>query len=353
MQTPTPTEILSVKPIDRDYYNAIIKNFIPDTIIDDHAHVYLKGFRISREIQRNATWPDRIAEDCSVEDLQATYRLLFPGKKVIPVIFGQPQVSYDLNRCNDYVEKVSRQYRYPALMLTHPEMAASALEAAIVKGGFHGSKVYLNYAPSYISDPEIRIFDFLPHHQLAVLNRHGWVVMLHLPRPGRLRDNVNLVQLLEIEEKYPQVKLIVAHVGRAYADDDVGDAFSRLSRTKNMVFDLSANVNGSVFAKLIDAVGPGRILYGTDLPVLRLRGARMVENGVYYNLVPKGLYANVAGEAHMRELEGAAAERLTFMIYEQIAAFKSAAENRGLSRQDIEDVFFNNAARLFAVKDTP
>lgn len=38
--------------------------------------------------------------------------------------------------------------------------------------------------------------------------------MLHIPRDGRLKDPVNLAQMMEIEEKYPKVKLIIAHVGR-------------------------------------------------------------------------------------------------------------------------------------------
>ncbi len=76
---------------------------------------------------------------------------------------------------------------------------------------------------------EIRIFDFLPPHQLDVLNRNGWVVMLHIPRDGRLGDPVNLAQMVEIEKNWPRVRVIIAHVGRAYCDEDVGHAFEKLS----------------------------------------------------------------------------------------------------------------------------
>ena len=37
---------------------------------------------------RAVTWPQRVALDNSIEDLQETYRLMFPDKSVLPLIFG-------------------------------------------------------------------------------------------------------------------------------------------------------------------------------------------------------------------------------------------------------------------------
>jgi len=54
-----------------------------------------------------------------------------------------------------------------------------------------------------------------------------------------------------------------------------------------MMFDFSANTNQWVFEQLIKAVGPKRILFGSDLPILRIRAKRICENGTYVNLVPK------------------------------------------------------------------
>jgi predicted TIM-barrel fold metal-dependent hydrolase len=113
-----------------------------------------------------------------------------------------------------------------------------------------------------------------------------------------------------------------------------------------MRFDISANTNGEVFRRLIAAVGPGRILFGTDMPIPRMRMRRICEKGKYVNLVPRGLYGDVSGDPHMREVAGAAAERLTFFLYEQLDAFRQAARAEGLSRSEVEDVFHNNSKRL-------
>jgi len=40
------------------------------------------------------------------------------------------------------------------------------------------------------------------------------------------------------------------------------------------------------------------------------------------------------------------AEKITFFAYEELLAFKRAAKTLGLSKQDIEDIMYNNAANL-------
>ena len=44
----------------------------------------------------------------------------------------------------------------------------------------------------------------------------GAIVMLHIPRNGRLKDPVNLAQIMEIKQEFPNIRLIIAHIGRAY-----------------------------------------------------------------------------------------------------------------------------------------
>jgi len=93
-------------------------------------------------------------------------------------------------------------------------------------------------------------------------------------------------------------------------------------------------------------MSPKRILFGSDMPRLRMRSRRICENGNYVNLVPQGLYGDVSGDSHMRVVIGEQAETLTFFMYEEIAAFWRAAEATGLGKSDIEDIFFSNAAKL-------
>jgi predicted TIM-barrel fold metal-dependent hydrolase len=274
---------------------------------------------------------------------------MLPGKKVVPLVFSSVSEGDDMELLNGYVSEAASRMGWPALLYAHPATSGAELERKVRRGGFRGIKVYLTLAPAYLPKAEIRIFDFLPPHQLDVLDRHGWVAMLHIPRDGRLRDPVNVAQLLEIESNWPEVRLIVAHVGRAYCDEDVGDALERLRRTRQMVFDFSANTNASVFEQALRAFGPERCLFGSDMPATRMRMRRICEGGLYVNLVPRGLYGDVSQDRNMREVDPPEADRLSFFLYEELRAIKAAVQAAGVDSRGVRAIFSDNARRVLSL----
>jgi predicted TIM-barrel fold metal-dependent hydrolase len=339
--------IVELRRHDREIYERSLRDFLPERLIDIHSHVWLARHQhLTNGPSRVVSWPDRVAPENPIEDHLESYRLLFPGKTVIPCIFAGLIDEVSAEAANAYVRESAKAHGLPALLFALPQWRAEEVERRVLEGGFQGIKGYLNLAPAYLPRQEIRVFDFLPLHQLEVMDRHGWLVMLHVPRDARLRDPVNLAQVLEIEERFPALRLVLAHVGRAYCDEDVGEAFQVLKDTRSLVFDFSANTNDRVFEQALRAVGPKRFLFGSDLPILRMRTRRICESGVYVNLVPRGLYGDVSGDKNMREIEGPEAERLTFFMYEELLALRRAAERVGLSGADIQDIFYGNAARL-------
>lgn len=348
--------LFEVKPIDREFYTQRLQNFLPTCLIDIHTHVWLDQFKSKQteEQLRAVTWPHRVALDNSVEDLMETYRLMFPDEQITPLIFGNAlSFEDDIHGGNGYVGECARKHHVPALIFADPRWSEVELEERIISGKFLGAKVYLTRSAPHLSEKDIQIYDFLPRHQLGVLNKHGWIVMLHIPRQARLRDPLNLTQMIEIEKHYPSVKVIIAHVGRAYCPEDIGNAFEVLGDTRRMLFDISANTCVETFEQAIRAVGPKRILFGSDLPILRMRMRRICEGGNYVNLIPRGLYGDVSGDPHLREVDGKDADLLTFFMYEEIEAFRRAAMNTGLTKNDIEAVFYGNAAAVLCEAGMP
>jgi hypothetical protein len=126
----------------------------------------------------------------------------------------------------------------------------------------------------------------------------------------------------------------------------VGDAFQVLRQTHQMLFDFSANTNSGVMESLVRCVGAKRILFGSDMPVARMRMRRECQDGMYINFVPPGLYPRATEDPHMREVSCEEGETLSFFLYEQLLAFRLAAEKTNLDSSDIEDVFYHNALRL-------
>ena len=231
--------LFEVTPYDRRIYEEELKDFLPQKILDVHTHVWLDKYLDHKplapgEVKRTVTWPSLVALDNSIEDLQETYRLMLPGKDVTALMFSNSGRS---QQANDYVADASRRSGFPALYFSAPEESPEEVERQIRKGGFLGIKGYLSLSPKYIPEAEIRIFDFFPKAQLKKMDELGAIVMLHIPRNGRLKDPVNLAQIMEIKQEFPNIRLIIAHIGRAYTREDVGNAFETLDKAPDLMYD--------------------------------------------------------------------------------------------------------------------
>ena len=340
--------LFEVTANDRRIYEEELRDFLPGKILDVHCHMNLECHTPKvplqpGEVKRTVTWPSLVAKQNSIEDLQETYRLLFPGKDCKALVFSNAGHGEAVNQ---YVAESAKKAGFPALYYSHPNQSAEEVEQKIREGGFLGLKSYLDLAPKYLPEAEIRIFDFFPKHQLAKLNEMGAICMLHIPRPGRLKDQVNIQQILEIKREFPNVRLIIAHIGRTYTRGDVGDAFSYLTQAPDLMYDFCANCCEYAITELLRNVGPKHVMFGLDLPILRMRTHRIEENGTYINLIPPGLYGDPSQDPHLREVSPEEAEKITFFAYEELLAFKRACQTLGLTGQDVEDVMYNNAVHL-------
>lgn len=336
--------LFTVTENDKRIYNEQIRDFLPDKVIDIHTHVWKGTGKID---PRAVAWPSLVAPDNSIEDITEAYKLFFPGKEVTPMIFAS--AIYDLDTChsrNAYIADAMKRSGYPALYYCHPQQSAYEVEREIFRNGYLGLKGYLILSPSYIPEAEIRILDFFPPHLLEVANRNKLMVMLHVPRNGRFKDPVNLEQIRWICETYPEIRLVIAHVGRAYCENDVGNAFERLKGYDNLYFDFTANCNEKVFEQMLENVSPDRIMFGSDEPILRMRTHRIEENGRYINLIPPGLYGDPKQDSHLREVSPEEAEKITFFMYEEILAMKEAVRVKGLGKDAVDKMFFGTADKL-------
>lgn len=146
--------------------------------------------------------------------------------------------------------------------------------------------------------------------------------------------------------KFLDVKLIIAHMGRVYTEEIVDNAFELLDKNPEILYDFSISCCEYAITEVIKHAGVKKVMFGSDMPILRMRTHRIEENGTYINLVPPGLYGDPSQDPHLREVSEEEAKKITFFMYEELLAFKRAAEVLKLSRQDIEDIMYNNARKL-------
>lgn len=343
---------ISLSSRDREVAAAILPR-LPARIIDAHSHAWSPAKTGGPGHGRGSAWPALVAAKHTPADFAATLQLLFPGKTVTPLIFSSPSVKHDTDALNAEVAAWSRERAWPALALIRPEWPAARVAALLDAGSFLGLKPYPSFGPAGRGE-ELAIHEFLPDAHLAVADARGAVVMLHIARRRRLADPDNLAELLSIDQRFPQARVVVAHIGRAYVPGDAPPtAWAALGRSRNLLVDISANTCVEAMRRLIGTIGPARILYGSDLPITRMRMQRIERDGTYLNRVPAGLYGAVTGEPHMEEVAGAEAEGFTLFLYEEILAFLQAADAEGLSRAEVDAIFHDNAARMLGLPLLP
>lgn len=330
------------RPIDRQVYENELKPWLPERIIDCHTHVSLAENcgPISPE-RRALLWPVDVGFAQSWDELRSNYALLFPEQVVEALVFGGVLREQNIERENETVLSGLNNPGNHAkgLFVTRPEYGPEVIAGAL-DSGFLGVKPYPDLAPS--GDPEVSIYEFLPPAQLELLNERHAIVMLHIPRAGRLAEADNIREILEISERYPSIKLIVAHIGRAYCLPTAEKGLRHFADTPGVYFDTSANLNADVFQLALETIGPERILYGTDLPVMMMRGVREHVGEKYINYTDGDYSWNTNRKSPAEEAD------YTFYAYEELRALIEAVQRTGLGKEAFHRILYHNAARLLA-----
>ena len=308
---------------DRQIYREELAPFLPPRIFDAHVHVFDKSFFPPDFAFKPLSVYNKFGGEFPLALWRSLMQEILPEQEVWLNCFSTPNLK--VNR--DCVPEVNRKTEFGMVVVSPadpPEVMARRIEASKAVG----VKPYLNLAADFYqkkpNDVEIR--DMLTPGQLEYLNAKGLAITLHIPRSGRFADPVNQRQMVEICEKYPNIKIIFAHIGRAYFMRNILDSnIDELARIPNAYFD-TAMVNSAV----------DRILFGTDSPIALLRGKSVEINNQYAYLMGENYKIGTA----IIDTDGAV--QFTTFFYEQlramIAAFPGAA---------LEQVLFNNAKQLF------
>lgn len=327
-------------PYDEEFYDKYIRDRLPENVIDAHLHITTE--EITRGCVPDPTdWAAQCCPVMTADDYEAYAKVFYPGKKI--EINALPSVTkgVDVEGGNAYLTRLKKQGRARFIsMLTDPSWSAEYTEKILLEGDFDAYKPYPDFVAGKKS-VNIGMFDFVNRGQYELLNKHKRAMVLHLPRAGRYPDDDNIKELLEIKEKYPDIKLIIAHCGRSYAINVIKNAHKKLgSMLGEFQYDLAAVLNPQVLRYMLENVTHENLMYGTDLPVFLWHGRRRWTDDEYFNLAREDFQWN-------KHSEGAQTEKgYTFFLYEQLKNILDVCDEFG-GHDTAEKIFYKNAANYF------
>ncbi|HWQ07047.1 MAG TPA: amidohydrolase family protein [Feifaniaceae bacterium] len=324
--------------LDEAFYAQHLKGRLPARLIDAHAHYDLP------EHVKNVT-PEAIAGDwalecgllMSFEDAAAYYQTMLPDTEVYKIALPWPLRDVDTHANNAYVSALAQKAEVRALLTTRPEYDTALVERTFRNGRFSGFKPY-PYMASATKGAEVSIFEFFTHDQFALANKLGAPVLMHLPRAGRLPAPENVAEIRVILDRYPNVKLVVAHFGRCFNVEYFERALELFGEDiHRFCFDTAAVINPAVYRLAFAELDYHHILFGTDFPILLWHGRREWKNGTYINLCRE----NFGWNKHIHPEDEAG---YTFFIYEQL---KTTLDFIGDNEEKKQAVFYDNAKRVY------
>ncbi len=321
------------RAVDLEFFQREVDSFLPEYVFDAHCHIWLE--------QEVAFRVPGVSGDIGTKEYLSLISELHPRRKAGALFLGfaTPQLPDGRQRMNEFVGK---QTAYgPAFrgeFFVRPEDDPEWVRQEVRRLGLHGLKCYHTFAavtPTW----EAEIPAFLPESLIKVAHEEGWVITLHMVKSRAVADPSNIHWIRRYCQMYPNMRLILAHSARGFQPAHNLEGLEQLKGLDNLYFDTSANCEQMAHQAIIRIIGHDKLMYGSDLPVSHMRGRSLAAADSFL-----WIYENspVWGEMHQK-IEP------VLIGLEHLRSLKWACWSERLSDAAVEDIFWNNAARLLGV----
>ncbi len=316
----------------------------------------------------------------SIDDVNYLYDEMFrrEGISFTSVVFDTPLPAYDLVKKNEQLLQVLQSMdehemrKVMPFAVVTPEMDYSQIEEW-VESGARGFKMTPRTASPHVKRgviSDITLTDMLNPEALWIANRHGLPLVVHLPQlvvSPRMKSSLK-DELLQIAAKYPNLKIILAHLGQAQTPAKIEDLLALIDSNdlyETIWMDISAVTVPSVLAKAFES--NVRLVFGTDIDFALTErgkyvmfkianGERVLADDEDNGSVITALVSTNFGD----KLKPFAAKQgidldapLILFQMEGILDAIGRIERNGRTQEEIrvilEDLFFRNAQRLFGI----
>ena len=319
--------------IDRKFFERELAAFLPDRIFDAHTHLWRKDC---------VSWPTNgDAADLGYAQYMSSIEDIHPGRttKALFIPFVTADNKNKNLAANEWVsQQIADDPNCRGLFFIKPEDDPEWVRDEIRRLGLHGLKCYHTMSstkPTW----ESAIEHFLPEPFVKVADEEGWVITLHMVKSRAVADLENIASIRRYCETYPNMKLILAHSARGFQPAHNLEGLPHLRGLDNLYFDTSVNCEPIAHQAIMRIIGPDKLMYGSDLPVSHSRGRSLSAGDSFLWLYEE---TPVWGEKHTKIDP-------VLIGLEQLRSLKWACWSERLTDAQVEDLFWNNAARLLGV----
>ncbi len=333
------TEQERCEQVDLPFYRGEVRPVLPPAVLDFHAHVWSRSHWRQAPAEGSRGGRYMVVEtEYPVESLAADARRIFPDNAYRAVCFGMPTPQADIGKTNRYLaEAAVSGWLHPLMLAGKGLMMREELERALATRAYKGYKVFLNWLGDDYGERTIQ--DMLSPVEMEPADRRRLIVLLHVPRAGRLADPVIQEGVRTLARDYPRAQIVLAHCGRCYLPDEMQKAVGCLKGLDNVWLDTAMVMDPTVLQIVMEELGPERLLFATDFPVAAMRGRRVYALDHWVDLV-------LPGPAPSAYRVASPDIRASFMVYEIVLAIRRAAEQAGISAGELRAIFHDNGARL-------
>ncbi len=325
--------------IDRRIWEEELEAFVPKRLFDAHSHIVKAEHCLnSDDLPKHPSCVEKMKFKMDLSLLREWDNLFLPNREIHYLLMGWPFMhGANFERMNVFVaEEASKDLLSVPSMVVHPQMQPEEVAMMIDKYGFVGLKPYRSY--SITGDTvECSITDMLPEPLIEIADEKHLLITLHLGKRKGIADPDNIREIIRLTKRYPNTQWVLAHCARSFNPCFIEKTIEQIRDIPNIWYDISAVCESSVFEILLRKGPLRRILYGSDnMPAGADRG-KYITFGYAWALLHEG--------NHSFDLSHCDSQ-MTVVLYEQLRALHRAVYDVGLDKNQVEDIFYNNAIHL-------
>ena len=327
--------------VEHEIFERELESFVPDKVLDAHAHMWPSTAPDSDNQPK--AW---LQEHVTLELWREMMNDQMPHRDIGGLMLAVPHSVHGLAPATN--ESVTRHAEHIAgevlseplcqpTMFVAPQLDPDYVKQEARRLNIKGLKVYHTESPNKPTW-EAEIPEYLPEAMVQVADDLGICITLHMVKERSVSDPSNQHWIRTYCEKYPNMKLILAHAARSFNPVWAMEGISTLRGLPNLYCDTSAIGEVGACEAIIEHLGHDHLVWATDFPVTHMLG-------IY---VAVGIGMRWLGPETDTDPAGVNAGFVHNGL-EQLRVIKQAVWHQRLTDSQVEDVFFNNLAQIIDV----